>query len=133
MTERKNDGATLQDAFENQVDNWRVRAETAELALQAAEQRERGLRQLVLGCQSDLAAYIVPDSGISEHDILNTLLGRLDGSQTRAALSAQPKEHAAPGCGGPALAASLVSTESPAAEHSPDAATLRDGERPSEK
>lgn len=44
------------------------------------------LRQLVLDCQNDLATYIVPDSGISEHDVVNTLLGRLDGPQARAAL-----------------------------------------------
>lgn len=50
------------------------------------QRREQAVRQLVLDCQSDLAAYVVPDSGISEHDVVNTLLGRLDGPQSRAAL-----------------------------------------------
>ena len=46
------------------------------------------LRQLVLDCQNDLAEYIVPDSGITEHEVVNKLLGRLDGPQSRAALAA---------------------------------------------
>ncbi len=45
------------------------------------------LRQLVLDCQSDLAIYLPPDSGISAHDVVSTLLGRLDGPQSRAALA----------------------------------------------
>lgn len=47
------------------------------------------LRQLVLDCINDLATYIVPDSGITEHDVVNTLLGRLDGPQARAALKTE--------------------------------------------
>ena len=44
------------------------------------------LEKLVQDCQNDLAAWIVPDSGISDHDVLSTLLGRLDGPQARAAI-----------------------------------------------
>ena len=36
--------------------------------------------------------YIVPDSGISDFQVVNTLLGRLDGPQSRAALAAAPQE-----------------------------------------
>lgn len=37
--------------------------------------------------QDILAEYIVPDSGISDRECINRLLGLLDGSECRAALS----------------------------------------------
>ena len=54
------------------------------------------LRKVITDAQDILARYIVPDSGISEHECVNQLLGLLDGPQTREALSAvsasTPKE-----------------------------------------
>lgn len=45
------------------------------------------LIQLVRDCQADLAAYLPPD-GVSAHETLSRLLGRLDGPQAREALAA---------------------------------------------
>lgn len=58
----------------------------------ALKRENDGMRALVTDCQNDLSEWIVPDSGISDHDILNRLLGRLDGPQARAALAAGPAE-----------------------------------------
>ena len=54
------------------------------------DSREELLEKLVRDCQDDLATYIVPDSGISDFQVVNTLLSRLDGPQSRAALTAAP-------------------------------------------
>lgn len=43
--------------------------------------------QVILACQKLLADWIVPDSGISDHDVLNSLLGILDGPQSRESLA----------------------------------------------
>ena len=45
------------------------------------------LRKVVTDAQDILARYIVPDSGISEHECVNQLLGLLDGPQTREAMT----------------------------------------------
>jgi hypothetical protein len=45
------------------------------------------LRKVVTDAQAILAEYIVPDSGISDHECINRLLGLLDGPQSREALS----------------------------------------------
>ena len=47
------------------------------------------LRKVITDAQDILARYIVPDSGITEHECVNQLLGLLDGPQTREALSAK--------------------------------------------
>ena len=44
------------------------------------------MRKLIKDCQKDLAEYLPPDSGITEKQIINRLLGRLDGPQAREAL-----------------------------------------------
>jgi hypothetical protein len=44
------------------------------------------LERLVKDCQRDLAKYLVPDSGISDRQVINMLLHRLDGPQAREAL-----------------------------------------------
>lgn len=64
---------------------WNMRSAKAVSAIACPDL----LRQLVLDCINDLATYIVPDSGITEHDVVNTLLGRLDGPQARAALKTE--------------------------------------------
>lgn len=46
------------------------------------------ITKVITDAQDILARYIVPDSGISDHECINQLLGLLDGSQTREALSA---------------------------------------------
>jgi hypothetical protein len=50
------------------------------------------LRKLVRDCQDDLARWIVPDSGITDDDVINKLLDRLDGPQARAALRGEGGE-----------------------------------------
>jgi hypothetical protein len=55
--------------------------------LEAVRVGEKALRSLVLDLQHDLAEWIVPDSAISNKDILSRILVRLDGSQSRAALA----------------------------------------------
>lgn len=65
----------------------------AEAELDAAKRALAEMRKLITDCQDDLATWIVPDSGISDHQVLNTLLGRLDGPQSRAALAAKSTEH----------------------------------------
>lgn len=44
------------------------------------------LERLVKDCQQDLAKYLVPGSGISDREVINALLTRLDGPQAREAL-----------------------------------------------
>jgi hypothetical protein len=43
------------------------------------------MKQLIWDCQKDIATYLPPESGISEHELLQTLIARLDGSQAREA------------------------------------------------
>ena len=45
------------------------------------------MRKLILDLQHDLAVWIVPDSGISDKEVLNQLFERLDGPQAREALA----------------------------------------------
>jgi hypothetical protein len=44
------------------------------------------MKQLIWDCQKDIAAYLPPESGISEHELLQMLISRLDGSQAKEAL-----------------------------------------------
>lgn len=44
------------------------------------------MKQLIWNCQKDIAAYLPPESGISEHELLQSLIARLDGSQAKEAL-----------------------------------------------
>ena len=72
-----------------------LQAELAQVKAErdAARERIARLEGLVRDCQDDLARWIVPDSGISDDEVLNALLGRLDGPQSRDALSpSTPKE-----------------------------------------
>lgn len=50
---------------------------------------------IIKKAQEILAAYIVPDSGISDHECINQLLGLLDGPECRDALAAAPSQPAA--------------------------------------
>ena len=45
--------------------------------------------KVITDCQDLLAAWIVPDSGITDQTVLNDLLGILDGPQARKALAKQ--------------------------------------------
>ena len=77
-----------------------------------AETATEKLRGVITDCQNLLAAWIVPDSKISNHQVLNDLLGILDGSQTRDAMRAQETEAAQ---AGDTCVADIVSPESAAA------------------
>ncbi|YCI07086.1 hypothetical protein M1D34_32120 (plasmid) [Ensifer sp. D2-11] len=44
------------------------------------------MKQLIWRCQQDIAAYLPPESGITEHELLQMLIARLDGSQAKEAL-----------------------------------------------
>lgn len=44
------------------------------------------MKQLISDCQKNIAAYLPPDSGISEHELLQMLIARIDGSQAKEAL-----------------------------------------------
>lgn len=44
------------------------------------------LEQLVRDCQRDLGIYLVPNSGVTDRQVINKLLSRLDGLQAREAL-----------------------------------------------
>jgi len=44
------------------------------------------MKQLIWDCQKDIAAYLPPESGISEHELLQMLIARLDGRQAKEAL-----------------------------------------------
>ncbi|MFQ6242675.1 hypothetical protein [Sinorhizobium meliloti] len=45
------------------------------------------MKQLIWDCQKDIAAYLPPASGISEHQLVKMLIARLDGSQAKEALA----------------------------------------------
>ena len=57
-----------------------------------SQSRNDALTKLVTDAQDILATYIVPDSGISDQECINRLLGLLDGPQSRAALAAPLSE-----------------------------------------
>lgn len=61
----------------------------------AALARAEALEKLVRDCQDELATWIVPDSGISYHDVLSALLGKLDGPQSRSIDAARARAEAA--------------------------------------
>ncbi|MGK9264748.1 hypothetical protein KXS15_28025 [Sinorhizobium meliloti] len=44
------------------------------------------MKKLIWDCQKEIAAYLPNESGITEHELLQMLIARLDGSQARAAL-----------------------------------------------
>ncbi|MDW9371591.1 hypothetical protein GOC03_31690 [Sinorhizobium meliloti] len=44
------------------------------------------MRKLIQDCQRDIAAYLPPESGISERHLLQQLSSRLDGQQAQDAL-----------------------------------------------
>lgn len=48
------------------------------------------LEQLVRDCQRDLGIYLVPDSGVTDRQVINKLLSRLDGPQAREVFPLQP-------------------------------------------
>jgi hypothetical protein len=50
------------------------------------------LAGIIRKAQGILARYIVPDSGISDHDVIGELLGLLDGPETRAVLPNEPNK-----------------------------------------
>ena len=41
------------------------------------------MKKLTWDCQKDVAAYLPPESGFSEHELVQMLIARLDGSQAR--------------------------------------------------
>ena len=43
------------------------------------------MKQLIWDCQKDIAAYLPDESGISEHELVQMLIARLDGSQAKEA------------------------------------------------
>lgn len=47
---------------------------------------KKKLQRLVKDCQQELAKYLVPNSGISDREVINALLQRLDGPQAMEAL-----------------------------------------------
>ena len=44
------------------------------------------MKQLIWDCQKDIAKYLPDESGITEHQLLQQLLDRLDGQQAKEAL-----------------------------------------------
>lgn len=48
------------------------------------------LETLVRDCQRDLGIYLVPNSGVTDRQVINKLLSRLDGPQAREAVQLQP-------------------------------------------
>ncbi|MBB4185810.1 hypothetical protein GGE07_002460 [Sinorhizobium terangae] len=44
------------------------------------------MKKLIWDCQKDIAAYLPPESGITEHQLLQRLMTRLDGQQAKEAL-----------------------------------------------
>src|SRR5688572_16568147 len=44
------------------------------------------MKQLIWDCEKDIAAYLPDESGISEHELVQMLIARLDGSQAKEAL-----------------------------------------------
>ena len=48
--------------------------------------RQREDEAAIWDCQKDIAAYLPDESGISEHELVQMLIARLDGSQAKEAL-----------------------------------------------
>jgi hypothetical protein len=44
------------------------------------------MKKLIEDCQREIAAFLPPESGITEHQLLQRLMTRLDGCQARDAL-----------------------------------------------
>lgn len=44
------------------------------------------MKKLIEDCQKDIAAYLPPDSGVTDYELLQTLIRRLDGRQAKDAL-----------------------------------------------
>ncbi|MDK1386395.1 hypothetical protein QN224_13345 [Sinorhizobium sp. 8-89] len=44
------------------------------------------MKKLIWDCQKDIAEYLPPESGITEHQLLQRLMTRLDGQQAKEAL-----------------------------------------------
>jgi hypothetical protein len=44
------------------------------------------MKQPIWNCQKDIAAYLPPESGVTEHQLLQRLMTRLDGCQAKEAL-----------------------------------------------
>ena len=77
-------------------DSCPAKAELQELvAAYRLTQVDAGMQAIILEAQEILAAYIVPDSGVSDHEVINQLLGLLDGARCRRALSREPAAGAA--------------------------------------
>lgn len=55
--------------------------------LDEAERACAEMRALIISCQLDLSEWIVPDSGITESGVIEKLLYRLDGPESRSALN----------------------------------------------
>jgi len=64
-------------AMKNQLTS----AETAQLLRESGDE----LNALIIRAQELLAAYIVPDSGITDREVIGELLGLLDGPEQRRA------------------------------------------------
>ena len=50
------------------------------------------MKQLIWNCQQDIAEYLPDESGITEHDLLQMLIARLDGSRRRKRLETIGKD-----------------------------------------
>ena len=72
----------------NEARVWRSDYNRLRTIATVAVARAEKMRALIVNCLNDLAEWIVPDSGISDHEILGRLLGRLDGPEARSALTA---------------------------------------------
>ncbi|WP_373413726.1 hypothetical protein [Ensifer aridi] len=44
------------------------------------------MQKLIEDCQKDIAAYLPPESGITDYELLQRLITRLDGRQAKDAL-----------------------------------------------
>ncbi|MGK9286397.1 hypothetical protein [Sinorhizobium meliloti] len=44
------------------------------------------MKKLIWDCHKEIAAYLPNESGITEHELLQMLIARLDGSQAKEAL-----------------------------------------------
>jgi len=72
-------------------DSCPARVELQELvAAYRLTQVDAGMQAIILEAQGILSSYIVPDSGVSDHEVINQLLGLLDGARCRRALSRGP-------------------------------------------
>lgn len=56
------------------------------------------MKKLIWDCQKDIATYLPPASGISEHQLLQMLIARLYGSRAKEALGDSPEFRPANNC-----------------------------------